>query len=230
MENETFSEFRNSFSYGSRTDLNFKFFKGLTDEEAAVFIQNLFTKVVDAMDNGDWQPVAEHVIEGQKTSYNKPGSFAYDDAPFAPLPKPLPKPLAELKLGLLTSSGHFVVGDDPRPFGEENMTQAEAIRRISEFTRSEPTLSAIPIGVAARQLRVRHGGYDIRGSAADPNVVLPLAHLQALAAEGVIGQLADNAYSFVGACAQTPLSKKSAPQWAEMIKQQGIEAMLLVPA
>jgi hypothetical protein len=34
----------------------------------------------------------------------------------------------------------------------------------------------------------------------------------------------------VGACAQTPLMKKSAPQWAEMIKQQGIEAMLLVPA
>jgi len=226
MDSEAFSEFKNSFSYGSRTDLNFKFFKGLTDEEAAVFIQNVFTKVVDAMDNGNWQPVAEHVIAGQTLSYNKPGSFAYDDAPFTQLPKPL----RQLKLGLLTSSGHFVDGDDPRPFGEEHMTQAEAIRRISEFTRSEPTLSAIPIGVAARQLRVRHGGYDIRGATADPNVVLPLDHLQTLAAEGVIGELAENAYSFVGACAQTPLMKKSAPQWAEMIKQQGIEAMLLVPA
>jgi len=226
MENETFSEFKNSFSYGSRSDLSFKFFKGLTDEEAAVFIQTLFTKVVDAMDSGNWQPVAEHIIEGQKTSYNKPGSFAYDDAPFTPLPKPL----AELKLGLLNSSGHFVEGDDPRPFGEEHMTQAEAIRHISEFTRSEPTLTAIPIGVAARQLRVRHGGYDIRGAAADPNVVLPLDHLQTLAAEGVIGELAENAYSFVGACAQTPLMKKSAPEWAEMIKQQGIKAMLLLPA
>ena len=226
MENETFSEFKNSFSYGSRSDLSFKFFKGLTDEEAAVFIQTLFTKVVDAMDSGNWQPVAKHVIEGQKTSYNKPGSFAYDDAPFIPLPKPL----AELKLGLLTSSGHFVEGDDPRPFGEKNMTQGEAIRRISEFTRSEPTLSAIPMDVAAEQLRVRHGGYDIRGAAADSNVGLPLSHLQTLVSEGMIGQLGDNAYSFVGACAQTPLSKKSAPQWAEMIKQQGIEVMLLVPA
>lgn len=226
MENETFSEFKNSFSYGSRSDLSFKFFKGLTDEETAVFIQTLFTKVVDAMDSGNWQPVAEHIIEGQKTSYNKSGSFAYDDAPFAPLPKPL----AELKLGLLTSSGHFVEGDDPRPFGKENMTQVEAMARIQEFLREAPRLSTIPMNTPAEKLHVRHGGYDIRGAAADPNVVLPLTHLQTLAAEGVMGKLAENAYSFVGACAQTPLSKKSAPQWTEMIKQQDIEAMLLVPA
>ena len=226
MDNETFSEFKNSFSYGYRSDLSFKFLKGLSDEETAVFIQTLFTKVVDAMDSGEWLPVAEHVIAGQKRSYNKPGSFAYDDAPFAPLPKPL----RQLKVGLLTSSGHFVAGDDPRPFGEENMTQFEAMVRISDFLREAPTLSTIPMDTSAEQLRVRHGGYDIRGSAADPNVILPLTHLQTLAAAGAIGELAENAYSFVGAAAQTPLMKKSAPQWAEMIKQQGIEAMVLLPA
>lgn len=226
MDNESFSDFKNSFSYGSRSDLSFKFFKGLSDAEAAVFIQNLFLKVVDAMDGGNWQPVAGHVIEGQKLSYNKPGSFAYDDAPFTPLPKPL----AQLKLGLLTSSGHFVAGDDPRPFGQEKMTQLEAMARIQEFLREAPTLSTVSMHTPPDQLRVRHGGYDIRGAEADPNVVLPLAHLQRLAAEGVFGALAENAYSFVGATAQTPLAKKSAPQWAEMVKQQGIEAMLLVPA
>ncbi len=226
MDYESFSEFKNSFSYGSRSDLSFKFFKGLSDEETTVFIQTLFTKVVDAMDSGDWQPVAEHVIAGQKASYDKPASFAYDDAPFTPLPKPL----NQLKLGLLTSSGHFVDGDDPRPFGQENMTQFEAMVRISDFLREAPTLSTIPMNTAPKKLRVRHGGYDIRGSAADPNVILPLAHLQSLAAAGVIGELAENAYSFVGAAAQTPLLKKSAPQWAEMIKQRGIEAMVLLPA
>ncbi len=226
MDNETFSEFKNSFSYGRRADLNFKFFKGLSDEETAVFIQELFGRVVQAMDSGDWQPVAEHVIAGQKLSYDKPASYAYDDAPFAPLPRPL----SELKLGLLTSSGHFVEGDDPRPFGEEKMTQFEAMARIQEFLREAPTLSTIPMDTPPEKLRVRHGGYDIAGAAADPNVALPLAHLRALAAEGVVGSLADNAYSFVGATAQTPLMKKSAPQWAEMLKQQGIEAMLLVPA
>ena len=73
MDNETFSEFKNSFSYGYRSDLNFKFFKGLSDEEAAAFIQGLFSNVVEAMDGGSWQPVAEHVIAGQKLSYdNRP--------------------------------------------------------------------------------------------------------------------------------------------------------------
>lgn len=226
MDKETFSEFKNSFSYGSRRDLNFKFMKGLSDEEAAVFIQTLFTKVVAAMDSGDWQPVAEHVIAGQTLSYDKPTSFVYEEAPFVPLPRPL----AELTLGLLTSSGHFVAGDDPRPFGEENMTQAEAAARIQEFLHEAPKLSSIPMGTASEKLRVRHGGYDIGAASADPNVILPLAHLHTLLAEGVIGRLAENAYSFVGACAQTPLRKKSAPQWANMLKQQGIEAMLLVPA
>jgi hypothetical protein len=226
MSSETISEFKNSFFYGQRTDLSFKFLKDYSDKEAAVFIQTLFTKTMAAMDSGDWQTVAQHVIDGQAEAYDAPGHFVYDDAPFAPLPKPL----ADLKLGLLTSSGHFVDGDDPQPFGIEKMSQLEATARISQFLGEAPTLSAIPMDTPSEKLRVRHGGYDIRGSAADANVILPLAHLQALADAKTIGQLADNAYSFVGACAQTPLLKKSAPQWAAMLKQQGIETMVLLPA
>jgi Glycine/sarcosine/betaine reductase selenoprotein B (GRDB) len=226
MDNETFSEFKNSFFYGHRSDLSFKFLKSLSDEEAAVFIQTLFSKTVAAMDSGDWQPVAQHVIDGQATTYNQPGNYEYNDAPFAPLPRPL----SDLTLGLLTSSGHFVDGDDPRPFGVENMSQLEATARISDFLREAPTLSTIPMDTPPDRLRVRHGGYDICGAVADPNVILPLTHLQTLTQSGRIDQLAANAYSFVGGCAQTPLRKKSAPQWAAMLKQQGIEAMLLLPA
>ncbi|MCA9898305.1 MAG: hypothetical protein KC433_08945 [Anaerolineales bacterium] len=225
MDQETFAEFKNSFSYGSRTDLNFKFFKSMSDEDTAVFLQSLLAKVVTAADSGDWVPVLDHVIAGQTAVYSQPTNYVYEDAPFAPLPKPL----AELKLGLLTSSGHFVAGDDPQPFGAENMTQAEATARIQEFLREEPMLSEIPIDTPAEKLRVRHGGYDIAGALDDPNVNLPLAHVRTLLGEGVIGQLHPTAYSFVGACAQTPLQKRSAPRWAEMLKAQGIEAMLLVP-
>ena len=39
---ETFEEFRTSFSYGSRTDLNFKFLKSASDAEAAAMFQNLY--------------------------------------------------------------------------------------------------------------------------------------------------------------------------------------------
>lgn len=223
---ETFSQFKNSFSYGSRTDLSFKFLKGLSDEETAVFIQTLFTKTVDAMDDGNWSRVSEHIIAGQMQSYNHEGRFVYEDAPFTPLDKPV----AELKLGLLTSSGHFVDGDDPKPFGIENMSQFEAMARIQQFLKEAPQLSSIPVDIAEDELRVRHGGYDIRGAQQDPDVVLPIKTLTGLAAEGAIGELHAEAYSFVGACAQTPLRKKVAPQWASLLKEQQIDAMLLVPA
>ena len=58
---ETFGEFKNSFSYGSRTDLNFKFLKSLPDEEAATFLQELLWKLGDAFDDGDYTRVYEHV-------------------------------------------------------------------------------------------------------------------------------------------------------------------------
>ena len=61
------------------------------------------------------------------------------------------------------------------------------------------------------------------------NVTFPLERLRELQQTGVIGSLADQAYSFVGACAQIPLVKKVAPQWVDLFKQQRIEAALLVP-
>ena len=223
---ETFSQFKNSFSYGSRADMSFKFLKGLSDEDAAVFMQTLFTKVVDAMDDGEWNRVSQHIIDGQIQSYNVEGSYQYDDAPFSTLNKPV----SELKIGLLTSSGHFVAGDDPEPFGIENMSQFEAMARIQQFLKEAPQLSTIPMDLPEADLRVRHGGYDIRGAQLDPDVVLPIKTLTGLQAEGEIGELHHEAYAFVGACAQTPLKKKVAPQWAAMLKEQQLDAMLLVPA
>ncbi len=223
---ETFSEFKNSFSYGSRADMSFKFFSHLSEEETAVFLQSLLQKLVEAMDDDDWTRVSQHIINGQIQAYNKEGRFVYEDGPFVPLTKPV----SELKVGLLTSSGHFVDGDDPNPFGIENMSQMEAMARISQFLREAPQLSTIPVGTPTEKLRVRHGGYDIRGAEADADVVLPIKTLQTLVNEGVIGELHHEAYSFVGACAQTPLTKKTAPQWAAMLQEQAIDAMLLVPA
>ncbi|MGO1469366.1 MULTISPECIES: hypothetical protein [Bacillota] len=40
---ETFNDFKNSFSYGKRNNLNFKFMSKMTDDEAANFIEELLT-------------------------------------------------------------------------------------------------------------------------------------------------------------------------------------------
>lgn len=226
MVTESFSEFKNSFSYGSRTDLNFKFLKGLSDEEAGQFFQELLWRIGDAFTNDDYAQVKAYVRAKQAQVYDQSGGrYTYDDAPFTPFTRSL----ADARLMLLTSSGHFVDGDDPKPFGIENMTQQEAMAQISQFLRQPPTLSEIPTDTPADSLRVRHGGYDIRAAQADLNVNLPFAHLRDMAAEGVFGELANPVYSFVGAAAQTPLIKKTGPAWVEQFQASGVDGAILVP-
>ena len=226
IDSESFSDFKNSFSYGSRTDLNFKFLKALSEEEAAEFFQGLLWKMGGFLNDGDRTPLIEHVRDWQTRAYSsQEPTWVYEDGPFTPLANPL----KQTHLALITSTGHYVAGDDPQPFGVAEMTQGEAIKRISEFTGSAPQLSLIPVDTPGEQLRVRHGGYDIRGAQADHNTVFPLDRLRELAAEGVIGTLQPTAYSFVGATAQTRLIKQSGPQWLAMFKEGEIEAALLVP-
>lgn len=222
---ESFETFKDSFSYGSRPDLNFKFLKGLSAEEAADFFQTLLWRIGDMLDDGDAAPVIDLLQQAQRDAYSRSLKAKYDDGPFTPLVKPV----AASCLALVASSGHFVEGDDPAPFGEAGMTQAEAIAQITQFLRTAPSLSAIPFDTPPEALRVRHGGYDIRGAEADPNVNLPYVHVRALVETGVIGGRLQNAYAFVGAAAQTPLRKKVAPAWSARLRAEGAEIALLVP-
>lgn len=224
-EAESFEAFKNSFAYGSRTDLNFKFLSALSIEDAAQFFQELLWKLGDAYDDGGLDRLIQHAYEWQVRAYEGEGRWSYDDGPFTPISKPV----SESRLALLTSSGHFVDGDDPEPFGVKNMSQEEAAARISEFLRIAPTLSVIPLDTPAARLSVRHGGYDIRGSQADRNVTLPMDRLMELEQEGVIGELLPEVYSFVGAAAQRPLLRKRGREWVEMFRQQEVDAALLVP-
>ncbi|MFW6070402.1 MAG: glycine/sarcosine/betaine reductase selenoprotein B family protein [bacterium] len=225
-ETESFADFKNSFSYGPRCDLNFKFLKALSPDDAARFFQELLWKMGHSLDDGDVDRLIAHVQEWQTLAYDSTvPRYTYDDGPFTPLSQPV----SHSRLALLSSSGHFVEGHDPQPFGVENMTQEEAIRRMVSFLRHTPQLSEIPLSTPPHQLRVRHGGYDVRGSQADPNVTLPLDRLQSLVQEGVIGDLVDPAYSFVGAAAQTPLLRDKGPQWVRRIQEQGAGGVILVP-
>jgi hypothetical protein len=222
---ETFEEFKDSFSYGSRSDLNAKFLKNLTPDEAADFIQGLLWKLGDTIDDGHVERLVDHLYEWQIRGYTGEPQWEYDQGPFASLRKPV----SGSRLVLLTSSGHFVAGDDPEPLGVENLSEEEAIERIVDFMRTEPTLSPVPADTPVESLRVRHPGYDVRGARTDPNVVFPLEHLRDLEREGIIGELAPSAYSFVGTCSQRLLLGEAGPQWAWSLGRQGIDVALLVP-
>ena len=229
---ETIEDLRKSFWYGSRSNLSFKFLKDLSDAEFGDFLDELLTEVATTTDSGDPRGVIDVVYRWQIQAYaghlGDPQDFPhrFDDVPI----NPLPKPLSECRVTLLTSSGHFVAGDDPKPFGVEDMTQSEAEARISEFLKEAPSLSSIPIDVDPGRLRVRHGGYPTDAVRADHQVGFPIGHLADLAADGVIGALNPTAYSFVGAASQVRLKRQVAPEWAEMLGNDGeTDVVLLVP-
>ena len=222
---ESFEDFINSFSYGSRTDLNFKFLKAMQDSEAAGFIQDLFQKLGEAIDDGDYARIVSHICKGQVDAYSRDPRFVYDTGPFSPLQKPV----SESRLTLISSTGHFVKGDDPKPLGVENMSQETAVSRVQDFLKEEPVLSSIPFDTPGENRMVRHGGYDIHGVETDINVGFPIERCMELKTEGGIGDLTPDAYSFVGACSQKRLLKKTGPRWVRKLKELKTDAALLVP-
>ena len=101
---ESFESFRKSFSYGSRSDLNFKFFKGLSNDEVAAFLQTLLHHLGDSYDTGDIQPLIDAAYAAQIAGY-VPGSDSPSprptdpEGPFAPFHTSV----ANAKVGMLTT-------------------------------------------------------------------------------------------------------------------------------
>ncbi|PKO04225.1 MAG: hypothetical protein CVU41_18200 [Chloroflexi bacterium HGW-Chloroflexi-3] len=225
MTEETIGQFKNSFYYGSRSDMNFKFLKDLPDEQVENFLQELLWELGDTLDDGNLERIIGHIYQYQQKGYAGTGRFTYSSSAFTRVQLPINK----MRFALISSSGHFVKGQDPNPFGVENMTQKQAEDRITDFIRLEPELISIPTNTPTDQLGVRHGGYDVRGAIMDRNVNFPIDRLNELAAEGVVGEFASPAYSFVGACSQMRLQKHALPRWIDTLKSEAVQGLILVP-
>ncbi len=182
--------------------------------------------VTESLNRDNHDELIKHIVQGQIKAYSGEAKYTYSEGYFSPFEKKV----ADSTIGMLTSTGHFVEGDDPNPLNVEGMTQEEAIDRVNDFLREKPVLSSIPKLVDKEDLRVRHGGYDISGALADPNVAFPLDIVKDLEANGDIGKLTDNLYSFIGACAQKPLISEVENNWLQMIKAEELDGIILVPA
>ena len=226
---KTLEEFRRSFSYRSRTDLLFKFLgaSGVSDEQAAEFFRGLLELLGEAFDTGDYGPVMDYCFRQQAEGYmpaeGSEPTFQYETTPWTPLARPL----SESRVAIISAGGLFVKGNDP--LGLDGPTQEEAIPRIQEFLRGPPVLSVIPRRADREEIVVRHPGYDIRGAVRDRNVVFPVDRLIELETEGFVGQVAEEHYSFVGAISQKRLLLE-APAWADRLKAEGVDVVLLVAA
>jgi len=146
--------------------------------------------------------------------------------PELPIPwTPLARPLAQCRYGLVTSGGLYHKGHEP-PFDVE--------REKREPTWGDPSFRTIPVDIKQEELGASHLHINTHDVLEDIDILLPVHRFQELVAEGRIGSLAGEAYSFMGyqgfPADLTGWREVYGPQVAEKLSAQEVDCVLLVPA
>ncbi len=126
--------------------------------------------------------------------------------------QPLEKPLSECRLGLIASGGVYIAG-----------------QRAFHY-KDDVSFRTIPTDVDTADLRATHFSYDLDPARRDPNVVFPIDTLRGLVEDGVVGALADNAYTFMGGIYSSRRARDEvAPELARRLVANQVDVALLVP-
>ena len=133
------------------------------------------------------------------------------------------KPLADARIGLLSSAGMFLAGDQ-EPFDVE--------RERNEPTWGDPTLRIIPNDVTQSQIAATHLHLNISDFLVDMNVALPIQRLNELVADGTIGSAASEHYSVMGFQEEGAevWRTETGPEIAARCREADIDALILAPA
>ena len=159
-------------------------------------------------------PRLETLIEVQRNMLQMYPCMEHDDAPWTPMRKPL----SESRVALVTSAGLHLRGD--KPFISDTRGRGDFSYRV------------LPSNTPASEIIQSHTsiGFDHTGIYRDINVTYPIDRLEELRDQGVIGSLADNYYSFMGAIRDaTDLATKTGPEVAQRMLDEGVEVVFLTP-
>jgi D-proline reductase (dithiol) PrdB len=129
----------------------------------------------------------------------------------------LSKPLAECRLGLISTAGFVGPGDAPFD---------NAVRG------GDPSFREIPGDIDVSKLREHHRSesFDHQGLAEDPNLAFPIDRLRELVARGRLGGLNRRHLSFMGSItAPGRLLRDSLPEAARLFEEDEVDVALLVP-
>jgi D-proline reductase (dithiol) PrdB len=123
------------------------------------------------------------------------------------------KPLEESRLALVTTGGvHLAEGprfDIDDPLGDCSYREIPADAEGLTWTHA----------------------YHRPGEASDLDAVFPLWTLRRLAEEGIIGELNHRQFSFMGAIHDPePLAEDTAPEVADKLAEDSVDAVLLTPS
>jgi D-proline reductase (dithiol) PrdB len=137
------------------------------------------------------------------------------DVPIPELPPAafvVPPPLAQARVAVVTTGGLHAPGEDAWQSGDQSFRVLRG-----------PTTDLV--------LGHRSPNYDRLGYLQDPNVVLPIDRLHELAAEGIIGSVADLHISFQGGQSGnlTTIRLDSGPAAADTLKRDGVDVVLITP-
>ena len=124
---------------------------------------------------------------------------------------------ADSRLIFITSAGAYL-DSKQQPFDASNDLGDYSIREI-------------PFDTPFQNIKYAHEHYDHTAVNEDPQVLLPLKHLQELKSEGIIGSLTPSFISFMGYQPDVKLVvEELIPQILDAVKKQEADAALLVPS
>ena len=133
----------------------------------------------------------------------------FDDTPWTPWTKKL----SESKVAMVSTAGLHLRGDQP-------------------FVGGDQTYRVIPSSAKANDIIMSHTsiGWDHTGFYRDLNLAFPMDRLKELEQQSVIGSLAKDYYSFMGA-QQEPIKilEETGPDVARRMKAEGVDAVFMVP-
>ena len=138
------------------------------------------------------------------------------EIPWTPLAKPLP----ECTVALVSTAGLSLTTD--QPFDQEG-------ERLNPWW-GDPSFRVIPRDATERDVRCYHLHVDPSYVEEDLDTAFPLGGLRRLAEAGEIERSAPRHYSFMGYILEpSTLLTKSTPEMIRLMKEDAVDAVLLVP-
>ena len=130
---------------------------------------------------------------------------------------PLAKPLAECTAAIVTTAGLHL--RDDKPFNRDHPGGESTYRII-------PSASD-PADIVQSHFSI---GFDRTAIYRDINITFPMDRVRELAQRGIIGRVAPNHYSFMGALRDcTLVAEQTGPEVAQRLKDEGVDLVLLTP-
>ncbi|HEX9921869.1 MAG TPA: glycine/sarcosine/betaine reductase selenoprotein B family protein [Anaerolineae bacterium] len=125
--------------------------------------------------------------------------------------------LSQSRMTFITTSGAYLAG---------SQTPFDAANDFGDYS-----IRLVPTSTPFEALAYAHDHYDLRAVKTDPQVLLPLRHLEDLAEEGVIGELAPSVISFMGYQPDVRrVIDQLIPAVVDAVEAELPDAALLVPA